>query len=94
MFVCLFVNLFVFLFIYLFVCLFVKFNAFHDEDIIFSKSGLVGCVGSLREGTSASSSEGNGIGELGRGTEWAADVEGEEEEEEEGAKLGQWGGIG
>ena len=50
---------------------------------------MLGGVGSLREGTSASSSEGNGIGELGRGTEWAADVE-----EGEGAKLGQWGGIG
>ena len=32
----------------------------------------LGGVGSLREGTSASSREGNGIGEPGRGTEWVA----------------------
>ena len=43
----------------------------------FSESGLLGGVGSLREGTSASSSEGNGIGEPGRGTEWVAGKRGE-----------------
>ena len=48
------------------------------------ESGLLGGVASLREGTSGSSREGNGIGEPGRGTEWVAGWG------RAGSKMGKW----
>ena len=45
---------------------------FEKGEASCASQARLGGVGSLREGTSASSREGNGIGELGRGTEWVA----------------------
>ena len=66
------------------------------KQVVGVSQARLGGVGSLREGTSASSREGNGIGEPGRGTEWVAGrARGETQSRVLGGERGaKWGNGG
>ena len=70
------------------------------KQVVGVSQARLGGVGSLREGTSASSREGNGIGEPGRGTEWVAGrARGETQSRvytggRAGSKMAKWGNSG